>query len=286
MRKTLLVLMVLALGPAACARATGSTGGVSGDGPQTIEHPMGATDLVVRVETSGGFLAPEATLTELPTFSLFGDGTVITQGAQIEIYPGPALPALVSTRVSEDGVQAILRAADRAGLLGADATYGLGCVADAGTTTFTVNAGGSTHTVSAYALGLDEGSCSGEDADPRRALATFAARLGDLRSWLPAGSVGEDTPYRFSELRIYIRPYEGDPSLTEPAIDWPLPSDLGRLGAAADQVPETRCVVLGGDELTTLLPDLRRANQLTPWRSGRSRYSLLLRPLLPDEHSC
>jgi hypothetical protein len=281
MRKTLLVLAVLGPVLAACARAASP----GGDGPAPIEHPTGASDLVLGVDTSGGLLAPQATLTDVPSFSLFGDGIVVTQGVQIEIYPGPALPSLIQTPVTEDGVQTILTAAEEAGLLGPDATYGLGCAAaDVGTTTFTVDARGSTHTISATGLSGETASCS--DAAELTTLARFNGGLGELRSWLPAGSVGKDTQYRFSELRVYVQAYEADPSLTEPAIDWPLPTDLGTVGEPVDQVPGTRCVVAGGADLTTLMPDLRRANQLTPWRSGRSRYSLLLRPLLPDQHSC
>ena len=38
-----------------------------------------------------------------------GDGRVIVPGAQIDIFPGPALPAVTVRQLTEDGVQAVLR---------------------------------------------------------------------------------------------------------------------------------------------------------------------------------
>jgi hypothetical protein len=48
----------------------------------------------------------------------------------------------------------------------------------------------------------------------------------------------------------------------------------------------TRCGVVSGGELATLLPALQAANQLTYWRSDGVTYQLTLRPLLPDESGC
>ena len=286
MRKVAVLVTLVMLG-AGCARSSNGTGGSSGPSGATgpIEHPTGPSDLVLRVETSGGLIAPTAALTAVPTFSLFGDGTVVTEGAQIEIYPGPALPPLIETEVTEDGIRAMLRAASDAGLLGPDASY-LDCpVPDVGTTTFTVTAGGSTQTVRVAALGAGTSGCT-KVADARKRLADRAAKLGDIRSWLPEGSVGPDGPYHPTELRVIVQPYSGDPALPEPAIDWPISSDLATLGSPVGSIADARCGVVGGEDLATLMPDVRRANQLTPWRSGSRAYTLLFRPLLPDEHAC
>lgn len=293
MRRSLLIATLIALATfaGACGRLNdGGSGGGSGAGSGGIEHPTGAGDLILQAGVSGGFIASSTLLTEIPAFSLYGDGTVITQGAQIEIYPGPALPALIQTHVTEEGIQAILQAAQDAALLGADATYGFNCIADAGTTTFLVNADGSTHTVQAYALGLAEGACQDADGAARKRLATFQADLGDLRSWLPQGSVGEDGTYDFSEIRIYVQPLvtNEDPNLQQAPIEWPLTPDLASFGdpVKGGVLQDARCGVVGGEDLATLLPDLRQANELTPWSSDGSDSSLLLRPLLPNEHTC
>ena len=116
----------------ACGRVgnadPGSGGATGASGATGIEHPTGANDLILGVGYEGGFVAYEYTLGSTPFWSLFGDGTLIVPGPQIEIYPGPALPNLTATPVSEDGIQAILQAARDAGLMDGDANYGDMCL--------------------------------------------------------------------------------------------------------------------------------------------------------------
>ena len=147
---------LVALIAAACADSSSTT---SNDGG--IEHPTGADQLVLRVATGGGFTAPEYQLRLIPEFSLYGDGSIITPGPQIEIYPPPALPSVQTQPVSEDGVQAILQAAIDAGVdTDHDMTdMGSTMVADAATTTFTISVNGATNSFGVYALGMFDGKC-------------------------------------------------------------------------------------------------------------------------------
>jgi hypothetical protein len=268
----------------------GSGGGTGASGTTGIEHPTDANDLILGVAYEGGFVAYEYTLGTTPFWSLFGDGTLIVPGPQIEIYPGPALPNLTATPVSEDGVQAILQAARDAGLMDGDANYGDMCIADAANTVFTTTADGSTSVVSAYALDVGEptGTCGGgKDAEARAKLVAFQAKLTDLASWLPAGSLGTEAPYDPTEMRVYVLPYQGDPELPQDPIAWPLATSLDGFGEAVANAPsETRCGVVTGEDLTTLLAAAQDANALTPWTSGGTEYHLIFRPLLPDEHTC
>jgi len=269
---------------------TGSGGSTGATGAIGIEHPTGADQLILRVAYEGGFVPYEYTLGRTPFWSLFGDGTLIVPGPQIEIYPGPALPNLTATPVSEDGIQAILEAARDAGLLDGDANYGNQCIADAATTVFTTNADGTTTVVSAYALDVGEpaGTCGNEkDAEARAKLAAFQAKLTDLRSWLPNGSVGTERPYDPTEMRVYVLPYQGDAELPQDPIEWPLEPPLDAFGEPVQNGPgHTRCGVVTGENLTTLLAAAGKANALTPWTSGGTEYHLIFRPLLPDEHAC
>jgi hypothetical protein len=297
---TIAALAVLAAG---CGRQDGGGSGAGGSGATgaRIAHPTGADELVLRVEYQGGFVPDERpgigcaqrgnyefTLSTMPAWSLFGDGTLITQGPQIEIYPPPALPSLVRTQITEDGVQAILEAAQEAGLMDGDKDYGDQCIADAATTVFTTNANGTTSVVSAYALDVEPaGSCgSKEQAKARTALAEFQADLGDLMSWLPKGSVGGEKPFDPTEMRVYVLPYRRDAEPPQPAMDWPLETPLSAFGEPLADAPETRCGVITGDEFEQLHAAAQSANQLTPWLNDGTEFRLILRPLLPDEHTC
>jgi hypothetical protein len=283
-------IAALAVVAAGCGRTDGGGPGAGGSGAigAGIVHPTGADELVLRVEYRGGFVPYEFTLSTMPAWSLFGDGTLITQGPQIEIYPPPALPSLVRTHISEQGVQAILEAAQEAGLLHGDKDYGEQCIADAATTVFTANANGTTSVVSAYALDVEPaGSClSEEEAKVRTALSEFQADLSDLKSWLPRGSVGEETPFDSTAMRVYVLPYQADPELPQPAMDWPLETPLPTFGEPLEDGLETRCGVITGDEFEQVHAAARSANQLTPWLSHGTEFRLILRPLLPDEHTC
>ena len=268
----------------------GSGGATGASGTTGIEHPTGANDLILGVGYEGGFVAYGYTLGTTPFWSLFGEGTLIVPGPQIEIYPGPALPNLTATPVSEDGIQAILQAAEDAGLMDGDKNYVDMCISDAATTVFTTTADGTTSVVSAYALdaGQPSGTCGdGKDAAARAKLAAFQMKLTDLQSWLPAGSLGTERPYDPTELRVDVLPYQGDAELPQDPIEWPLDAPLDGFGEMVPNAPAaTRCGVVTGDDLTTLLAEAKDANALTPWTSGGTEYQLILRPLLPDEHSC
>jgi hypothetical protein len=276
----------------ACGRLNDSgAGNGDGNGDGSIAHPTGADELVLRIATGGGFVPVEYNLRSVPGISIYGDGRMIVEGPMIEIYPGPALPNLQVRQLTEEAVQAILREARAAGLLGADATFDYPCVTDLPTTTFTVVAEDRTHTVSAYALGFTEAAeepaqCPGVDEEARQALYDFQVKVGDPASWLPDGSVGPERPFEPSEMRVYVLPYRGDPELEQTPVDWPIVPELDRFGEPDANLTDIRCGVVAGGALATLLPEAQSANQLTPWVSDSAEFALVFRPLLPDEHTC
>ncbi len=302
LRSLATVAVALALLGVACARTSAGGGGTSG-GPSGgvssptpgITHPTGADDLVLRVEQVGGFVPPTVTLVRLPSVSLFGDGRLITEGAQTEIYPQPALPPLLVQLLTEAGVQRILELARDSGLLEKDASYFQGGVADAPTTVFTVNAGGGRHVVRASALGFDRGPGSGHvlrgDLAALRALERFHGQLADPAAVLPAGSIGDSHPYELEALRLFVSP--GAPSSSsgpdEPAVVWPLSTPLAEFGTAvpdAGGLGPVRCGTVDGATLNELMPSVRRATQISPWTSDGEAFEIVFRPLLPDESGC
>lgn len=290
MRVRTLVASIAVLGvlTTACADASNVPGG-GGSGPGTIDHPTGSTDLLLRISDEGGLIAPEYHLTTAPALSLFGDGTVITQGAQTEIYPGPALPPLIATHITEDGIQALMRAALDAGLDGDHQYTDMGsvAVADATTTVFTFTIDGATHVMKAYALGMGTDQTPGmSDAEfaARTRLERFRSSLLELRHTLPAGSVGDDTPFTPSGLRLFVTDHRaGD--MKEPALDWPLATPLSSSGDPSENAGYA-CLAVTGADLDAVLPLAQSANQLTPWRSDGATFTVLFRPLLPDESGC
>ena len=302
-RVTLLLLGVLSLactdggaasptpsGPGSPGPSPGASPGAPSPSPGPSGDPTDSRDLVLRVESGGGLAGDSLAAIMIPHVSVYADGRVIMQGAQIEIYPGPALPPLLVTRLTPAGLQRVIDAAEDAGLVGPDRHYDLRGIVDATTTTFTVAADGRTHIVSAYALGLEEGfegQLDPTELQARRALTAFQALFFDLPGWLGPDVLADGLPYAFDDIRIIARPGAiEDPAVPQRPIAWPLDTPLARFGDPFPMGEGARCGTVSGDDLETLLPRLQQATEITAWTSGDERYQLLLRPLLPDESGC
>ena len=244
--------------------------------------------LVLRIDTRGGLLPPAQALTQIPQFSLYSDGRILTQGAQIEIYPGPALPPVFSTHVSDDGFGLIIKNARQAGLDGPDRHYDLPNVADAATTTFTFVENGRPHVISAYALGIESTSQSipGSERQVRAKLLELEMRLGNLRGWLPEGSLSRDIPFAYQELAVFVTSRLEGEQMPEPEITWPLDRSIAELAAPVNAGSDVSCFTVTDQSLKKLRPLVTRANQLTPWKNETKTYWLRFRPLLPDEPGC
>lgn len=288
-RTAVIALLVVIL--SACGDRSQDGGSTDSDGESdVVGHPEGPDELVLRVTVGGGFVPVEFNLTELPTFSMYGDGSIITPGPQIAIYPAPALPNLQQRQITEEGIQTILAEALDAGLEGPDRSLANHRIADAPTTDFTVVTDTGTHTTSAYALGTGTGPQEGpeDDRQARNHLRQFQQMITSLEQALPAGEISEERPFEPTRLRLFVKegtPEPSEPGLEQPELEWPLDGGLAEFGEPHASV-DYRCGVVAGEEVQRLLDVARRANQLTPWVSEGRSYGVLFRPLLPDERGC
>jgi hypothetical protein len=268
-----------------CADAPADPGAGNG-----IDHGTDGRDVLVRVAFEGGFVAREWTYRSLPTFSLYGDGRLILPGAQIELYPGPALPAISTRTVTEAGVQATLAEVLDSIEGVPDEMLDMGSVgmADVPTTVITVHADGVDRTIKVYGLGeLTERpeTMSEEEFRARGKLQELVTKLGGLESWLPEGSLGTESMYEGSGARLFVSEYQKVDVPQEP-IRWPLGGNLDRFGDPASDSDIYRCGVVEGSDWAAVREAASQANELTPWTEAGSRFSILFRPLLPDESGC
>jgi len=225
-------------------------------------------------------LPPWETLRFYPSVVLYADGRLIMQGPQIEIYPGPALPNLQVTHLTQAGVQQVLAWAEEAGLHGADRQLGeIGF--DSGSTVVTVVSADGTHHTSVADMSASNAEVG--------AVRQFQDIMLNLRVWLADDIVGEDQPYAFDRLRVISSEADPatviDPELSS-TVSWPLDTPLSDLGTLISDPANYRCAAIEGDDLATLMPLLQQANELTLWESDETLYQLRLRPLLPDEEPC
>jgi hypothetical protein len=285
---SLVALMLLVSG---CTATSGT--GTPGTTPatptrdsSTIDHPTGATDIVLRFEEGGGFVPVDFIATQAPAFSLYGDGTVVFRNPT-EAAPdlGDGVMRGVPFRVakmSEEQIQALLDRAINRGALGiAKAKYDPGTIADAPTATFTINAGSIKKIVSVVGLGME--TPPGLDSQALDALADLGTLLRDFDA---NGTSGAE-PYTPMGYRGQIWDAGGPVGIAPRAWPWPdlKPTDFK---PPADQPDSTFLRrVLSPDEVSALgLSGIEGgASGMAVKGADKRIYSLTLRPLLPDEQS-
>jgi hypothetical protein len=294
------ILFALSIGPllltlSGCAMSGGGTPppGTSGSpapspspSPGTIDHPTGSSDVVLRLETGGGFVPMGFAATQAPTFTLYGDGSVIVRDDN-EPFPGPSadgssvLVGFHIASLAEPEVQDLLRFALTDGGLGvARPRYEQGGIADAPSTFFDIDAGGIDKRVEVYALSEPDTSRTDvQDAQIRaafwrlserlRQLSTTIARSGPM--WEPdrwrgsivesGGVVGAPRPWPWADLTPadFTASAPGGPDLPSHLLS---PAQLQQLGLAD----------LGGGVMGITLRD-----------ADGKIWDLTLRPLFPDE---
>jgi hypothetical protein len=251
-----------------------------------VDHPTDPTAVVLRMETGGGFISPGANILQAPSYTLYGDNTVIYRPATVDgqagINPGAggAMPAFMRAQLTVDQVDQLLTfALDDGHLRSAQENYSHP-VPDAGTTTFTIDAGGTNKRVSIVGLGMDPSNL-GSDAADYRAFEKLANRLGQIGAQAQKGQVQSLGQYQPQMYRAVLT--QGTPEAAPTAWPWP---DLTLDDFSADP-----------SDASTLLGDLTSAQAsavvsvpsggvngigiLSP--DGQTTYLLGLRPLLPDE---
>jgi hypothetical protein len=139
--------------PGPSASASGSANPVPTSESSTtgaIEHKTGSTDVVLRIETGGGFVPIDFLATQAPTFTLFGDGVVVFQ-PKVEQFPQPDADGIVkgiawrAAKLDEDQIQELLEfALGPGGLGGARESYVDNGIADAPNTISPCTRAGST----------------------------------------------------------------------------------------------------------------------------------------------
>jgi hypothetical protein len=289
-----LALLVAAGCGSADTVSSGSTA-PSSTASGAIQHPAGAKDVVLRVATGGGFVPVEVNLASVPSYTLYGDGTVIRAvaapaGGAATLGAATAQP-LETAKLDEAAVQQLLAQARQAGLLdGGQIDYGdMGAVgiSDMPTTTVRIAADGQTVERAAYALGADLGApghdLSTAQQKARAALSGFVA--------LTTGALPGAAPYTPDRLAVYVAPGLAQPeSIDAAAATVPLTVDLGALTATAtDAAGGFGCTVVEGDQAKVLLTAMAKAPAGGLWRGpngGRKTYRVVVRPLLPDEAGC
>jgi len=249
-----------------------------------IDHPIGATDVVLRYAEGGGFGMVEWSLAETPIFTLYGDGTVVFRDLAAQPPPDEngrlAFPPLRTAKLSADQIGALLNfAIAEGGLAAARDRYEHPMLADVGNAIFTLNAGGRTKEVTVS--GLQESDASAPDQLSRSQFLKLAERL---RNFDEDGQVptGEFTP---AAWRVHLLEGAGEPVEVHP---WPWPELTPRdFEAVGDEPtgPASPPRIMTAAEIAALDPGGLKGGLMGHYIEGPDDklYSVVVRPLLPGE---
>jgi hypothetical protein len=279
-RRFLTLLTLVALALTACGDDDNDVTTTPDPDPPT---GPGAEVVFQAATGGGGFVGPSSRLAEIPELSVYGDGRVITLGPTTLEFPGSALPNLQVGQLSAPELEQYRLGIEAAGLLNdPPPDYGDPGITDSPTTVVTYTVDGEVRSVSAYALDFVEGDdqLEPEQREARQALRALVRGFeGDLAT----------ETYAAESVAVFVRSSqaeEGSDDAPEPATrDWPL-GDLAGAGEPYEGFDDTRCLVLSGADAQTALAAAADAKEGDGWRSGGAEYSLVFRPLLPNETSC
>jgi hypothetical protein len=248
-----------------------------------IEHSTSPTDIVLRYDVGGGLIAAGFSASQTPIFTLYGDGRVVFKN--ILAAPPPAVGAtspnvpLRTARLDEEQIQQLLAfALGQAGLGTARAAYQNPLIADAPTTTFTIDAGGVKKTVSIMALGMDTPDVP--DGPARAGFNLLAERLGDFDQ---GGSIRSDEYAPEHYRGILLEGFPGD----APPESWPWtdlkPADFVFTGDPNSFPMPSKVLTPTQVEALGVTPFTGGFQNLVVQGPDKKLYALAIRPLLPDE---
>jgi hypothetical protein len=287
-----LAVVVFALVAAACgsAPATAPLGsaGPSATTTSRIDHPTGATDVVLQMELGGDFVPIDFGAGTDPIFTLYGDGRVVFQQF-LDVFPQPDARGITrnvpwrTAQLDAGQIEDLLKfALGPGGLETAREAYENDSVLDSLDAIFTVNAGGAKKTVTVYVLEMEP--IGGPDDAARAQLQRLAARLRDFDAH---GTLASDpyVPRAYRGVMFAVSPEDRQPI----AWPWPAiaPADFkpgADDGSGAQLLPQR---TLSPEEVAALgLGDLSSGlglpGVLLKGPDGTT-YLLAIRPLLPNE---
>jgi hypothetical protein len=248
-----------------------------------IAHPTGADEIVLRLDYEGGFVPPEFLAARVPPFTLYGDGRVVfvqTTAVPPERDIAVGQP-LRTALLSEEQLQSLLEfALGDGGLAVARDEYTNPMIADAPMTVFTINADNDSKTVKAMGLGFEQQPSP--DSQVLQRLSSLAERLNNFDQ---GGSIASDQ-YEAPAYRGVLTDATGAQGVPVHAWPWDdiavsdftFPADAnalqqGKLALTAEQV-----AALEVDGYQNGI-----AGGLWVRADAGKLYSLVVRPLLPDE---
>ncbi len=254
-------------------------GGADEDGADTgntdegvpVDRPV---TVLVAVETSGGFVSVNTALSTYPKLVVMSDGAVYRPGDQIAIFPPPLTPALELLQLTPDQLSAITTAVAAASVVAADTDFGSPAITDAPTTAFTAFVDGVAIELAVYALDTDD-AIDGPTQQARINLRQLITEISTIVDGVTSTGVLTEPPALAARTFAGLTFQEDAQVRPWPIESLPMPQPGG-----------IECVVITGEELSTLWAAAADATTQTPWNINGQAKVVALRPVFPHETIC
>jgi|HigsolmetaAR201D_1030396.scaffolds.fasta_scaffold00321_14 hypothetical protein len=247
----------------------------SGGARLALTLPDDPRAVVLTVTSEGGFLPVEANLDRMPRFVLTADRSLVFAGPTTLEFPGPLLPNVLVTTISEEALAEVIELVSELGLPDIDEHIdesGAEMVADAPTDFITYYDESGPHRFGVVGLGMVEGGSTD------RLLAEEIVQTLDQ-----AAAAGDSRPYEPDRLQVAAGPpipMDGAGGAVE---DWPLEVPF-------DEMPDWalgwRCIAVEGADVDRLLDIFGAADAATRWAWDGDELGIKARPLFPGEEAC
>jgi hypothetical protein len=247
-----------------------------------VTDQPGPDDLVASVRYDGGFTTPQNIFTRTPILAVYGDGRVMTVGAQIAVYPAPSLTPLQIGKVTSAQVISIIEAAKTA-KLDRNVDYGHTNVADDVDTVVQVLIDGVTFEHRAYSLHVNgdmaDEMLTDEQRSDREALAKFIELAQSIGEKVTGQQLYTPERYRLHVARSQAVVSGTQPS--DPAMVSVVPWMVDGVTLAA-----TDCLAVEGASAAAVREQFSKTNELTQFSQGIDVWEVWIRPVLPHEPTC
>jgi hypothetical protein len=274
----------LLIGAASFGATAALVAACSSDPSEIIKPPKTDGDASLKsltLNTGGGFTPWQYAATNIPQLSI-GDGRAIYAGPEVAIFPGPALPNVLTRTIDATGLANIAKVLTDAGLVGAPIDFGLPGVTDMPSTRLVFVIGTKTYEHDAYALDFtdaDQGLTAAKKASRIKLRGAVAAIT--VLDKVAAGHVGDEAPYEATGYELWGTVFDpasvGD-GPAQPIIDWPhLTIDL-------TPIPQGGPLCIAAD--ASVKATFANANKMSVFRQGKLLVQIAPRPVLPGETAC
>jgi hypothetical protein len=273
--------LALSLVVVACSAAGATNPPGASSSPDGSSAPGSSVSAFYLRASQSQALAPQYTFGWLP-FATIADGKFYDGMVAVPaIYPGPLYVGLSYQTITSKGIDQIVAEARTNGLLGTKSDFVEKPLPGSITCHVQLIVDGVTHDLTGQCgfMGAQNAPAPGSSG----AFAAFWNKVTSLSAWL-GPELGPSVAYVPSRLAVLVTPpvVTQDGPIAPNQKPWPL-APFASFGSPAGSAG-TRCGVVSGADLTTLLPAVQAGNQLTRFLDSQAvERSLQARVLLPGE---